>query len=123
MTDDLAQAHAARVHRDDLVVEIGEAALASRQQLRVEAGLTALRHIQADLAIAGQDRLAAIALRRVSAPPSPARWWSILATPQARREITPRPWTLPRTSSITAPQLLPSGVSFVPGRFYQLAAK
>jgi hypothetical protein len=37
MAADLAHAHAARIHGDDLVVEVREAALVFGDQLRVEA--------------------------------------------------------------------------------------
>ena len=37
MADDLARAHAAGVHRDDLLVEAGKAALVLGDQLRIEA--------------------------------------------------------------------------------------
>ena len=49
MADDLAGAHAAGVHRDDLVVEAREAALVLGDQLRIEARLAVARHLQLDL--------------------------------------------------------------------------
>jgi len=65
MAGDLARAHAARVHRDDLVVETGEAALIFGDQLRVEPALPVTRHINVDLARVGHHRLAAIAVPAV----------------------------------------------------------
>src|SRR5689334_1907731 len=46
VADDLPRAHAARVHRDHLVVEAGEAALVLGDQLRVEARPAVARHRQ-----------------------------------------------------------------------------
>src|SRR5215213_376635 len=48
MADNLAGAHAAGVHRDDLVVEPREAALIFGDQLRIETGLAIARHRQLD---------------------------------------------------------------------------
>ena len=66
--DDLAGAHAARVHRHDLVVEAGKAALVLGDQLRIEARLPVARHLQLDLAGVGRHRLAAIAVAAVAGP-------------------------------------------------------
>jgi hypothetical protein len=38
MPDNLARAHPARVHRDDLVIEAGKPALVLGDELRIEAG-------------------------------------------------------------------------------------
>lgn len=50
MPHDLARAHAAGVHRDDLVVEAGKPALTLHDQLRIEARLPVPRHLQFELA-------------------------------------------------------------------------
>lgn len=47
---DLARAHAAGVHRDELVVEAGKPALPLHDQLRIEARLPVPRHLQFELA-------------------------------------------------------------------------
>src|SRR5215217_2175958 len=65
--DDLAGAHAARVHRDHLVVEARKAALILGDQLRIEAGLAVARDLQIELAGVGDHRLAAIAVAAVAA--------------------------------------------------------
>src|SRR6202007_56212 len=66
MTDDLAGAHAAGVHRNDFVVEAREAPLIFRDQLRVETCLAVARHRQLDLAGVGDDGLLAIAISTVA---------------------------------------------------------
>src|SRR6185437_6671908 len=66
MADDLAGTHAAGVHRNDLVVEPGKAALVSGDQLRVEAGLAVTRNRQLDPAGVGKDRLPAIAISPIA---------------------------------------------------------
>src|SRR3954447_9207454 len=66
MTDDLAGAHAAGVHRNDLVVETRKAALVLGDQLRIETGLAVARRRQLDLAAIGYDRLLAIAISPVA---------------------------------------------------------
>ena len=66
MADDLAGAHAAGVHRDDLVVEPRKPALVLGDQLRIEAGLAVARHLQLDLAGVGDDRLLAITVTPVA---------------------------------------------------------
>ena len=66
MADDLAGAHAARVHRDDLVVEPRKPALVLGDQLRIEARLAVARHRQLDLAGIGDDRLLAITISPVA---------------------------------------------------------
>ena len=63
---DLAGAHAARVHRHDLVIEPGEAALVLGDQLRVEARLTVARHVDRQLAGIGHHGLPAVAVARVA---------------------------------------------------------
>src|SRR3954464_6501115 len=66
MADNLAGAHAAGVHRDDLVVEPRKATLVSGNQLRVEAGLAVARHRQLDPASVGKDRLLAVAISPIA---------------------------------------------------------
>src|SRR3954453_19273313 len=66
MADNLAGAHAAGVHRDDLVVEPRKATLVSGDQLRVEAGLAVARHRQLDPASVGKDRLLAVAISPIA---------------------------------------------------------
>ena len=66
MADDLAGAHAARIHRNDLVVEAREAALVFGDQLRIKAGLAVARHHQLDLPAVGDDRLLAITISPVA---------------------------------------------------------
>jgi hypothetical protein len=55
MAGDLARAHAARIHRDDLLIEAGKAALIFRDQLRVKARLPVARDRQVNPARAGQS--------------------------------------------------------------------
>ena len=64
---DLPRAHATGVHRDDLAIEAGEAALVFGDQLRVEAALPVARYLQCDPSTLGQHRLAAIAVAAVAA--------------------------------------------------------
>jgi hypothetical protein len=52
---DLARAHAARVHGDDLVVEAGEARLALTDDLRLVPAVSIPRRLQRDLAEDRQD--------------------------------------------------------------------
>ena len=66
MAHDLAGAHAARVHRNDLVVETRKAALVLGNQLRVEAGLAVAGHLQLDRAGIGDDTLPAIAVAPIA---------------------------------------------------------
>ena len=66
MPDDLAGAHAARIHRHDLLVEAGEAALVFRDQLRVEACLAVTRDRQVDPPGVGQHRLGAVTVAAVA---------------------------------------------------------
>jgi hypothetical protein len=66
MPDDLARAHAARVHRDDLVIEAGKPALVLGDKLRIEARLPVSRHLQLELAAVGRDRLPAIVVAAVA---------------------------------------------------------
>jgi transposase len=65
---DLAGAHPPRVHRHDLVVEAGEAALALGDQLRVEGGQPVARDLQLQLAGPGEHGLAAVAVAAVGPP-------------------------------------------------------
>lgn len=57
MATDLAHPHAARIHGDDLLVEIGKAALIFGDQLRVEGAGPVARDRKRHLRVAGQDRL------------------------------------------------------------------
>ena len=57
MAADLAHAHAARIHGDDLVVEIGKTALIFGDQLRVESAGPVTRNRQRHLRRARQYRL------------------------------------------------------------------
>ncbi|TDN78972.1 hypothetical protein EV664_1148 [Stakelama pacifica] len=57
MPPDLAHRHPARVHRHDLVVEVGEAALVFGDQLRVERPGPVARNVQCYLRRARQHRL------------------------------------------------------------------
>ena len=57
LSDDLARAHAAGVHRDDLGIEPREAVLVVGEQLRVETNLAVTRNLQLDLARVGDDCL------------------------------------------------------------------
>ena len=66
MADDLAGAHAAGVHRDDLLVEPWKAALVLGDQLRIETGLAVARNLQLDLPGIGDNRLLAIAVAPVA---------------------------------------------------------
>jgi hypothetical protein len=66
MTDDLTRAHAAGVHRDDLVVEAWKAALVFGDQLRIKPGLAVARNLQLDLAAVGNHRLLAITVAPVA---------------------------------------------------------
>ena len=66
MADDLPRAHAAGVHRDDLVVETRETALVLGDQLRIKAGLAVARHLQLDPTGVGDDGLLAIAVAPVA---------------------------------------------------------
>src|SRR6201987_4816999 len=66
MADDLAGAHAAGIHRDNLVVEPREAALVLGDQLRIKAGLAVTRNLQLDLAGVGNDRLLAIPISPIA---------------------------------------------------------
>src|SRR6185369_1178600 len=66
MADNLAGAHAAGVHRDNLVVEPRKPALISGDQLRIKAGLAVTRHRQLNPAGVGDHRLFAIAISPVA---------------------------------------------------------
>jgi hypothetical protein len=65
---DLAHRHAARVHRHDLVVEAGEAALVLGDEQRLEAAFAVARHLDAHRAVLGQHGLAAAAVAMVVRP-------------------------------------------------------
>ena len=62
---DLADAHAAGVHRDDLLVEAGKPPLVLGDQLRIEGRQPIPRNLEVDLAGLGQHRLLAIAVAAV----------------------------------------------------------
>ena len=64
MADDLARAHAAGVHRDDLVVEPRKPG--SGDQLRIKPGLAVARNLQLDPAGIGDHRLLAITISPVA---------------------------------------------------------
>ena len=66
MPGDLTRAHAARVHRHDLVVEAREPPLVFGDQLRVEAARAVARHLNVDLAGPGDNRFTAIAVPAVA---------------------------------------------------------
>ena len=53
--------HAARIHRDDLGVELGKAALILGDQHRIEAAVAVARNVQNHLTAAGGHRLGAAA--------------------------------------------------------------
>ena len=63
---DLAHAHAARVHRDDLLVEAVEAPLMAGHDLRLEAAAAITRPLDPDAAVVGVDRLLAEAVTGVA---------------------------------------------------------
>ncbi len=65
MPGDLTGTHAARVHRDDLVVEAREASLVFGDQLRIETARSIARHLDLDPSPIGRHRLAAIAVPAV----------------------------------------------------------
>jgi hypothetical protein len=62
---DLPHAHAARVHRHDLVVEAGKAPLIALDQLRIERSFPIARNANVDLRVLGQDRLRRVAVATV----------------------------------------------------------
>ena len=62
MAADLTHAHAPRIHRDDLVVEIRKAALVLGDQLRIEGPGPVARDRQCNLRRARQNRLAGMAV-------------------------------------------------------------
>ena len=57
MALDLANRHAARVHRHDLVVEAGKPPLVALDQLRIECAFPIARNADVDLGRLRQDRL------------------------------------------------------------------
>ncbi len=67
MSGDLARTHAAGVHRDDLLVEAGKAALVFADQLRIEAALPVARNGKLERSGVGQNRLLAVAVARIAA--------------------------------------------------------
>ena len=64
---DLAHRHAARIQRQDAVVEAVEPALALRNDRRLKAAVAVARNLQVDLAVLGQNRLAGMAVAAVAA--------------------------------------------------------
>jgi len=58
--------HAARIHRDDLVIEAGKATLILGDQLRIEATGPIAWHLDLDPSAVGRHRLAAIAVPTVA---------------------------------------------------------
>ena len=66
MADDLPGAHAAGVHRNDLLVETRKAALVLGDQLWIEARLAITRHLQLELPGISDDRLPAITITPVA---------------------------------------------------------
>ena len=81
MALDLANGHAARIHRHDLLVEARKPALMARDQLWIEHTLPVTRNAQIELRGLGQHRLLRIALRLLRFPAAAfaARWSSISA--------------------------------------------
>jgi hypothetical protein len=62
---DLAHRHPARVHGDDLVVKPREETFVLGNEQRLEAAFTVARHVDAQRAILGQNRLASAAIAMV----------------------------------------------------------
>ena len=67
MAHDLPRAHAARIHRHDLVVETRQATLIFGDELRIEAGLAVPRDFEFEPAGLGRHRLPAKAIPAVAA--------------------------------------------------------
>jgi len=67
MALDLADRHAARVHRHDLVVEAGKASLIALDELRIERPLPVPRNADVNLRALRQNRLLRIAVAAVRA--------------------------------------------------------
>lgn len=65
MPGNLPRAHAARVHRDDLVIEVRKAALVFGDQLWIETARPIARNLDLDPSAVGHHRLAAIAIPAV----------------------------------------------------------
>ena len=65
MALDLADRHAARVHRHDLLVEAGKPALIAGNQLRIERAFAITRNAQIQLGAPGQHRLLRIAITMI----------------------------------------------------------
>jgi len=66
-TLNLPHAHAAGVHRDDLVVEAGEASLARGDRHRIECAFAVARNLDVEKVVVGRDALAAGAVAVVRA--------------------------------------------------------
>ena len=64
----LTGGHAARIHADDLAVELGKSALILGDQQRVEGAVAVARDVQDDLAGVGRHRLLAAAVAAIGRP-------------------------------------------------------
>ena len=67
MALDFADAHAARIHRDDFLVETGKSPLIFGDELRVEGRQPVARNLKLDLAGLGENRFSAIAIPTIGA--------------------------------------------------------
>jgi hypothetical protein len=66
MALDFANAHAARIHRDDLLVETGKSPLIFGDQLRIEGRQSVARNFKLDLAGLGENRFSAISVPAIA---------------------------------------------------------
>jgi hypothetical protein len=80
----LTDRHPARVQRENLVVESGEAALVLRDQARLERPLAVARHVDRERAVVGQYRLSA---RAVAIIGGVVRFRAAHRIPQVVREL------------------------------------
>src|SRR5271165_2195562 len=67
MTLDFADAHTARIHRDDLLVETRKSPLIFGDQLRIEGRQSIARNFKLDLGGLGENRFSAIAIPAIRA--------------------------------------------------------
>src|SRR5271157_2143080 len=67
MTLDFANAHTARIHRDDLLVETRKSPLIFGDQLRIEGRQSVARNFKLDLGGLGENRFSAIAIPAIRA--------------------------------------------------------
>jgi hypothetical protein len=67
MALDFADAHAARIHRDDLLVETRKSPLIFGDQLRIEGRQPVARNLELDLASLRENRFSAIAIPAIRA--------------------------------------------------------